>query len=137
MNNKIKHLEMIQAVINRMASNSFMLKGWAVTLVSGLFALSAKEARLPFFFIAYIPILTFWGIDSYYLYQERLYRALYAKVVNTDEKDIDFSLSATYEEFGSEKNEYWSCVRSHTEIWFYVPMAGVCALVIIAVCIFA
>jgi len=37
MENKIKHLEMIQGVINRMASNSFALKGWAVTLVSGIF----------------------------------------------------------------------------------------------------
>ena len=31
---KIRHLEMIQAVITRMASNSFMLKGWAVTLIA-------------------------------------------------------------------------------------------------------
>ena len=31
--NKIKHLEMVQDVIKRMASNSFILKGWAVTLV--------------------------------------------------------------------------------------------------------
>lgn len=32
MDNKLKHLELIQGVINRMASNSFKLKGWAVTL---------------------------------------------------------------------------------------------------------
>ena len=35
MENKIKYLEMIQSVINRMANNSFCLKGWTVTLVSG------------------------------------------------------------------------------------------------------
>jgi len=34
MENKVKHLEMIQAVIARMATNSFMFKGWAVTLVA-------------------------------------------------------------------------------------------------------
>ena len=38
MDKKLKHLEMVQGVINRMASNSFMLKGWAVTLVAGIFA---------------------------------------------------------------------------------------------------
>jgi len=32
--NKIKHLEMIEAVIERMAKNSFQLKGWAMTLGS-------------------------------------------------------------------------------------------------------
>ena len=37
MENKIKHLEIIQGVINRMAGNSFALKGWAVTLVAGTF----------------------------------------------------------------------------------------------------
>ena len=37
MDRKMKHLEMIQGVISRMANNSFMLKGWAVTLVAGIF----------------------------------------------------------------------------------------------------
>ncbi len=32
MEQKIKHLEFIQAAINRMAGNSFLLKGWTVTL---------------------------------------------------------------------------------------------------------
>ena len=44
MDNKVNHLEMIQGVISRMASNSFALKGWAVTLVAGIFALSSKDA---------------------------------------------------------------------------------------------
>ena len=75
-NNRIKHLEMIQGVINRMASNSFMLKGWAVTLVAGIFALASKGTDKLYFLIAYIPIVVFWGLDSYYLLQERLYRDL-------------------------------------------------------------
>jgi len=33
---KLKHLEMIQDVIKRMASNSFLLKGWSLTLVVAL-----------------------------------------------------------------------------------------------------
>ena len=57
--NKIKHLEMIQAVINRMASNSFMLKGWALTLVAGIMALSAKDTDKMYFLVAYIPIIIF------------------------------------------------------------------------------
>ena len=40
MENKIKHLEIIQGIINRMAGNSFALKGWAVTLIAGIFALA-------------------------------------------------------------------------------------------------
>ena len=37
--NKIQHLQMILGIINRMASNSFALKGWTVTLVVGVYAL--------------------------------------------------------------------------------------------------
>ena len=128
--NKIKHLEMIQAVINRMASNSFMLKGWAVTLVAGIMALSAKDTDKMYFLVAYIPIIIFWLLDSYYLLQGRLYRKLYEKVCSTAEKDIDFSLSATKKEFGGGRNTFWACFFSPTESIFYLPLALVCAGVI-------
>ena len=59
MDNKVNHLEMIQGVISRMASNSFALKGWAVTLVAGIFALSSKDADKLYFLVAYIPIIVF------------------------------------------------------------------------------
>lgn len=54
MEKKLKHLEMIQAVINRMANNSFMLKGWTVTLVAGIFALASKDADKMYFLIAIV-----------------------------------------------------------------------------------
>ena len=34
--------------------NSFLLKGWAVTLISALFALAAKDANIRYVFITYI-----------------------------------------------------------------------------------
>ena len=43
MEKKLKHLELVQGVISRMANNSFMLKGWAVTLVAGIFVLAGKD----------------------------------------------------------------------------------------------
>ena len=36
-------LEMIQAVINRMSVNSFLLKGWSVGLVSALIAAGSED----------------------------------------------------------------------------------------------
>ena len=119
---KIKHLELIQCVINRMANNSFMLKGWAVTLVAGIFVLSGKETDKMYFLVAYIPVLVFWGLDSYYLLQERLYRSLYEKVRQTDEDRIDFSLKATTTEFSSKRNNFINCFFSKTVFWFYAPL---------------
>lgn len=131
MENKRKHLDLIQGIINRMSSNSFMLKGWTVTLVAGIFVLSGKDTDQLYFLVAYIPVLVFWYLDSYYLLQERLYRSLYEKVRKTEEISIDFSLIATSEEFSSCKNSYYSCLFSKTELWFYLPLAIVCTGIII------
>lgn len=131
MDNKIKHLEMIQGVINRMASNSFALKGWAVTLVAGIFVLASKDTDKLYFLVAYIPVIVFWCLDAYYLLEERLYRSLYEKVRKTDEKDIDFTLKATAKEFDTRKNCYCNCLFSKTVFGFYGPLAIVCTGIII------
>lgn len=131
MESKLKHLELVQAIINRMANNSFMLKGWAVTLISGIFVLSGKDTDKLYFLVAYVPIIVFWGLDAYYLLQERLYRSLYDKVRQMDEDKIDFSLKATVQEFNNDKNCYNSCLFSKTELWFYFPLGIVCTGIII------
>ena len=48
MEKKIKHLEMIERVIERMARNSFQLKAWAMALVALVGALAAKDADKRF-----------------------------------------------------------------------------------------
>jgi hypothetical protein len=131
MDAKIKHLEMIQGVINRMASNSFMLKGWAVTLVAGIFALAAKDTNKLYFIITYVPILFFWGLDAYYLRQERLFRKLYNKVRKQNENEIVFSMNTNLPEFKCKQTTYADSLFSTTEIWFYLPLALLTLAVII------
>ncbi len=92
MNRLHKHLELIQDVINRMASNSFQLRGWSVLLVSALFALAATNSNFTFILLAYFPAIAFWILDSYYLWQERLYRALYDHVRTLTDDQIDYSM---------------------------------------------
>lgn len=130
MENKMKHLELIQGIINRMSSNSFMLKGWAVTLVAGIFAISTKDADKIYFLVAYIPVLVFWLLDAYYLKQEHLFIRLYDDVRLKQEKDIDFSLSSANCEL-KDCSEYIKCILSKTEIVFYLPLALLCTGVII------
>ena len=131
MEKKLAHLEMIQAVITRMAGNSFALKGWAVTLVAGLFALSSKDANQFYYLVTYIPIVVFWYLDSFYLCQERMYRNLYEKVRKLNEEEIDFSMNAAAPEFQTEKTTIASCFTSKTILGFYLPLAIVTAGVII------
>ena len=75
---KLKHLEMIQAVISRMANNSFLIKGWCLTLVSGLLALAGGNGgNTKLVFVTYLPVLMFWYLDGFFLQQERLFRKIY------------------------------------------------------------
>jgi len=61
---KLKHLELIQGVINRLAGESARLKNWSVTLVAGLFALMGSTGqldtfRLDAFMVTLMPIVVF------------------------------------------------------------------------------
>lgn len=107
MDNKRTHLEIIQGVVNRLANSSFLMKGWAVILVSALFALSAKDSRVYFIYLAYFPAIAFWGLDGYYLLQEKLFRKLYDKVREMDESDIDFSMDTSVVK---DQVDPWLCV---------------------------
>lgn len=124
MDNKIKHLEMIQAVVNRMAGNSFLIKGWAVTLVSAIFALAASGSKFEFILICYFALPVFWMLDSYYLHQERSYRGLFESV-RTKDTDTDFSMDASI--FDSQNNSWVSSAFSKTMLTFY---GGTIAIVI-------
>ena len=73
----VKHLEMIQAVVSRMASNSFLLKGWAITLVAALFVLVTTQSKVQLAWIALLPTAVFWFLDGYFLLQEKMFRHLY------------------------------------------------------------
>ena len=92
MDSKLKHLEFVQAVINRLSTNSFLLKGWSVVLIASLFALSSNDSNSEFVFLAYIPAIIFWGLDGYFLWQERVYRELYNRIRTKNDEEIDFSM---------------------------------------------
>jgi len=95
MEKKLKHLEMLQNIIDRMAGNSFSLKGWSVVLVSALFALAASDSNTYFVYLAYLPSIMFWILGGYFLWQERLFRKLYDRVRTACESEIDFSMDTS------------------------------------------
>ncbi len=114
---KLKHLEFIQQVIVRMNSNSFMIKGWAITIIAALFALSAKDSNKAYVIIAYLPLFPFWILDSFYLSKERQYRKLYDAVRIKNENEIDFSMDTN--SFNVGNNTWFNTVISKTLCPFY------------------
>lgn len=120
--NKHKHLEFLQAAINRMAGNLFLLKGWTVTLIAALFALAAKDANGLYVLVAYFPLLVFWILDGYFLSQERRFRSLYDRVRTLDEVDIDFSMD-TSTVANLTRNSWGSAMMSRTLLVYYGSLA--------------
>jgi hypothetical protein len=124
---KVKHLEFIQAAINRMAGNSFLLKGWTVTLTGGLLALTFKQIDRHYLYISLAVLSLFWFLDSYYLSRERRFVALFNSVRITNEANIDFSMET--HSFG--KTCRWvRCAVSRTLLLFYGGLLAVHLLII-------
>ena len=57
---KRQHLEFIRNIIARMNTNSFRLKGMAITIVSALTAICASAQNVIFVFLGIPPALLFW-----------------------------------------------------------------------------
>ena len=128
MEQKLAYLQMIQAVIARMASNSFRIKGWSVTLVAALFALAAAGTNELFVYLAYFPAFMFWALDAYFLRQERLFRELWDHVREVDAK-VDFSMDT--ERFTDEVNSTWRVAWSRTLALFHGTITGTIVIVML------
>lgn len=77
-----KEIDLIQSCIKRMSSNSFLLKGWTISIVAVVLALSEKNFNHYLLcFIILIPLVSFWYLDAFFLYTEKLYRKMYEWVI--------------------------------------------------------
>jgi hypothetical protein len=138
MDNKIKHLEFVQGVINRLNSNSFMIKGWSITLTSAIFAITGTIKEPILCFISLGPIIIFWILDSIFLANERCFISLYSCIINnntlsieknklkknsTTESSKDYNISELSMNFNQfkeiKRNNWYSVLFSNTISWFY------------------
>jgi hypothetical protein len=126
MEKKLKHLEFIQNVINRMANNSFIIKGWCITLAAALIALlEKKDIDKCYIVFSFLPLLFFWFLDAFYLKTERQYRRLYTDISKKGKKEIDFSMDITL-----YKECYVEALFSRTLLPFYLSLMGIVLVII-------
>ena len=74
-----KEIDLIQGCINRMSQNSFMLKGWALTIFAGVTAFTKGENfsdPITLVCTTVIPFVCFWFLDSFFLRTEKKYRKM-------------------------------------------------------------
>jgi len=112
---KFKHLDYIQAAIGRMSTNSFLFKGWAVTLAAALSAFAAVNTKTALLSIALISTIMFWALDGYYLWLERGFVELHKQVATKAEADIDFSMMIDKQD--AAWRWFKTCLRPH--LWLF------------------
>jgi len=121
---EIKHLEFIQAIITRMNTNSFQLKGWSIAIVSALFAVYASSKNELFILISIVPTVVFWLLDTYYLMQERKFRGLYRDVSGVSNSPKKLKLFEMRPDL-YVKGEYgfFNVLKSGTIVSLYLPLS--------------
>lgn len=127
---KIRNLEMIQNIINRMANNSFMLKGWVITIIAGIFSLNLDKISFAIYLLIYFIIILFWVLDAYYLQLERRYRALYEKCLDSNKTDFNLKLLPSSFE---NNTALIQVLLSKTELGFYLLLAVIISIVFIVI----
>lgn len=138
MENEIIHkeLDLIQSVINRMANNSFLLKGWLVSLIAVVLALSKDTivaTNLNYFcLILLLPVVVFWYLDAFFLHKEKCYRKLYEWVIENRQSSNEFLYSLNYKRFENKVDNVFKIMFSKT-LW---PFYGLIILLLFSITIY-
>lgn len=131
---RIRHLEMIQGVINRMASNSFALKALSGTITAAVIAYAAatKDPARWFVVAGILPAVIFWAMDAKYLRLEKMFRSLYDDVrkgVVTEPFDMNFM------RYDETVDELAVVAFSWSVGWFYLTLVVMLVVLSILNCI--
>jgi hypothetical protein len=118
-----KEIDLIQGVINRMANNSFMLKGWLISLIAVVLALS-KDSLLScdlklILLILCFPIIIFWYLDAFFLHREKCYRALYDWVIKNRMTSNENIYSLDFRPYQKKVKSVFRIMFSQTLFPFY------------------
>lgn len=115
----VKHLEITQGVINRLAHNSFLIKGWSMTILAAamLFIARVDNINSTYLALAFIvPVIGFWILDGYFLWQERLFRGIYDDIRVRD--DTSFRMNVP-DQLNKPNNKWQNATLSTTLVIFY------------------
>jgi hypothetical protein len=126
---RLKHLEFIQAVIGRHANSAFLVRGWGLTIVAAFFAVLATRFEPMLAAVALVPLVTFWALDGYFLWQERLFRQLYDDVRLSTSKVPPMSMDVR--DYLSQIR-WLDAIRSKTLLLFYAPLVVLDVALVIA-----
>jgi hypothetical protein len=127
---RVKHLEMIQAVITRVANNGATLKNYCLTLATAICGFAVSLQRPLAAAMAFLPVVIFALLDAQYLRVERRFRCLFDQA-----RQADWSMLPTFEIDLAKAPpvKYLAVLSSWSILIFYAPLAiAIAAIVLIS-----
>lgn len=76
-----KEMDLIQAIIKRMAANSFEVKKWLIGILAAIMLFKYEKLMDGYIWLLLVPVLCFWYLDAYFLSCEHKYRKMYQWVI--------------------------------------------------------
>lgn len=132
-----KEIDLIQSCINRMAQNSFMTKGWLISLY--VIALALLPETIDMFLVCavlFMFTISFWYLDAFFLRTERIYRKIYDWVLKErtkNNRDLLYGLNPEqFKDKIEETKSNFHIMWSKTLLCFYaIPLALIVVLALI------
>lgn len=86
-----KEIDLIQGCINRMSQNSFVIKGWLITLIAVVLGLLPETFNIRILcIIGFLTTICFWYLDGFFLKIEKLYRWKYEWIIKNRNTSNNF-----------------------------------------------
>lgn len=117
---RVKHLEMLQGLITRMAGYGASFKSYCITVTTAVIGFAFTLHRPAVAAIALLPVVAFAIADAHYLRVERRFRGLF-NVVRNESWDVvpSFEINLNH----APQEAFLSAAASWSIVWFYAPLA--------------
>jgi hypothetical protein len=125
-----KHLELVSAVVARMATASAAAKGWSITLAGAAFGVAIVRDKWYLILLGILALILFGILDGFYLHNEKRFRDLYdAIAIDNAVTPLSMDLSGVKPRSRNESLVSWSVLG------FYGPLVlGGLVLLAAALC---
>lgn len=112
-----KHLELVSAIVTRMAGASAAAKGWSITVAGAAFGIAGVRASWYLFALGVGALFVFGMLDGQYLHNEKKFRDLYNAIVDNSVEPLSMSMGNLPPRSRRQSYLSWSVLG------FYVPLA--------------
>jgi hypothetical protein len=124
-----KHLELVSAVVSRMAGASAAAKGWSITVAGAAFGVALVRSSWFIFLLGVGALFIFGIMDGLYLHTEKKFRDLYAAIVRNEVEPLSMDTTNLRARRRRESHRSWSVLG------FYGPLAlAGLILMVVSIC---